>query len=61
MSGSLWGWGGTPRGFSVNNGTLGYPADYYTGQYRAFYDELLSLRGTKKEAGKPAREAAAKD
>lgn len=36
-SGSLWGWGGTPRGFSVNNGTLGYPADYYTGHFNLGY------------------------
>jgi len=36
-SGSLWGWGGAPRGFSVNNGTLGYPADYYTGHFNLGY------------------------
>jgi hypothetical protein len=36
-SGSLWGWGGTPRGFSIYNGTLGYPADYYTAHFNLGY------------------------
>ena len=38
-SGSLWGWGGTPRGFSANNGTLEYPDDYYTSHFNLGYGD----------------------
>jgi hypothetical protein len=38
-SGSLWGWGGTPRGFSVSNGTLEYPDDYYTSHFNLGYGD----------------------
>ena len=37
LGGSLWGWGGTPRGFSAKNGTLNYPADYYTSHFNLGY------------------------
>jgi hypothetical protein len=33
----LWSWGGSPRGFSVNNGTLKYPDDYYTSYFNPGY------------------------
>ncbi len=33
----LWSWGGSPRGFSVNNGTLKYPDDYYTSHFNLGY------------------------
>jgi hypothetical protein len=33
----LWSWGGSPRGFSVNNGTLKYPDDYYTSYFNLGY------------------------
>jgi hypothetical protein len=36
-SGSLWGWGGTPRGFSAKNGTLNYPSDYYSSHFDLGY------------------------
>jgi len=32
-SSGLWSWGGAPRGFTVANGTLHYPADYYTSHF----------------------------
>jgi hypothetical protein len=38
-SGSLWGWGGTPRGFSASNGTLEYPDDYYTSHFNLGYGD----------------------
>lgn len=38
-SGSLWSWGSTPRGFSVNNGTLEYPDDYYTSHFNLGYGD----------------------
>jgi hypothetical protein len=38
-SGSLWGWGGAPRGFSANNGTLEYPDDYYTSHFNLGYGD----------------------
>jgi hypothetical protein len=34
----LWGWGGAPRGFSVDNGTLDYPDDYYTSHFNLGYN-----------------------
>jgi len=40
--GSLWGWGGTPRGFSVVNGTLDYPDDYYTSHFSRGYNNSVS-------------------
>jgi len=33
----LWSWGGSPRGFSINNGTLKYPDDYYTSHFNLGY------------------------
>ena len=38
-SGSLWGWGGTPRGFSASNGTLEYPDNYYTSHFNLGYGD----------------------
>ena len=38
-SGSLWGWGGAPRGFSASNGTLEYPDDYYTSHFNLGYGD----------------------
>jgi len=38
-SGSLWSWGSTPRGFSVNHGTLEYPDDYYTSHFNLGYGD----------------------
>lgn len=29
-TGSLWSWGGAPKGFKISNGTLQYPPGYYT-------------------------------
>lgn len=40
--GGLWGWGGTPRGFSVVNGTLDYPDDYYTSHFNRGYNNSVS-------------------
>jgi len=36
-SSSLWGCGSTPRGFSVANGTLNYPSNYYTPKFNLGY------------------------
>jgi hypothetical protein len=33
----LWSWGGSPRGFSIANGTLKYPDDYYTSHFNLGY------------------------
>lgn len=41
----LWSWGGTPRGFSVNNGTLKYPEDYYTSHFDLGYGKSDSQYG----------------
>jgi hypothetical protein len=38
-SGSLWNWGGAPRGFSVSNGTIKYPDDYYTSHFNLGYGD----------------------
>jgi hypothetical protein len=38
VNSGLWGWGGTPRGFSVGNGTLNYPDDYYTSHFNLGYN-----------------------
>ncbi len=35
----LWSWGGSPRGFSVTNGTLKYPDDYYTSRFNLGYNK----------------------
>jgi hypothetical protein len=40
--GGLWRWGGTPRGFSVANGTLDYPDDYYTSHFNKGYNNSAS-------------------
>ncbi len=37
--GGLWNWGGSPRGFSVTNGTLKYPDDYYTSHFNLGYNK----------------------
>jgi hypothetical protein len=39
IDGGLWGWGGSPRGFSVTNGTLKYPDDYYTSRFNLGYNK----------------------
>jgi hypothetical protein len=41
----LWSWGGTPRGFSVKNGTFKYPEDYYTSQFNLGYGKSESPYG----------------
>lgn len=49
-SGSLWNWGSTPRGFSVNNGTLEYPDDYYTSHFNLGYgDNGIAYGQTKQQ------------
>ncbi|OPY54309.1 MAG: hypothetical protein A4E49_01128 [Methanosaeta sp. PtaU1.Bin112] len=45
ISSGLWGWGGTPRGFSVSNGTLKYPEDYYTSHFNLGYGKIESPYG----------------
>ena len=35
----FWSWGGSPRGFSVSNGTLKYPDDYYTSHFSLGYNK----------------------
>jgi hypothetical protein len=44
----IWSWGGTPRGFSVNNGTLKYPDDYYTSHFNLGYGKSDSPYGQNK-------------
>jgi hypothetical protein len=44
----LWSWGGSPRGFSVTNGTLKYPDDYYTSQFNLGYGKSDSPYGQNK-------------
>ena len=44
-SSGLWGWGGTPRGFSASNGTLKYPDDYYTSHFNLGYGKSESPYG----------------
>ncbi|MDD4162666.1 MAG: hypothetical protein PHW87_09340 [Methanothrix sp.] len=46
--GTLWSWGGTPRGFSVTNGTLKYPDDYYTSRFNLGYNESEPSYGQNK-------------
>jgi len=46
--GSLWSWGGSPRGFSVANGTLKYPVDYYTSRFNLGYDRSEPSYGQNK-------------
>jgi hypothetical protein len=41
----LWGWGGAPRGFSVENGTLKYPDDYYTSHFSLGYNNSKPTYG----------------
>ncbi len=43
--GNIWGWGGTPRGFSSSNGTLKYPLDYYTSRFNLGYNNRVSPSG----------------
>ena len=42
VNSGLWGWGGMPRGFSVDNGTLNYPDDYYTSHFNLGYNNSNS-------------------
>ncbi|MFZ2473351.1 MAG: hypothetical protein WAW52_15585 [Methanothrix sp.] len=46
--GSLWSWGGSPRGFSVNNGTLKYPDDYNTSHFNLGYNKSEPSYGQNK-------------
>jgi len=46
--GSLWNWGGSPRGFSVTNGTLKYPDDYYTSHFNLGYNKSVPSYGQNK-------------
>jgi hypothetical protein len=46
--GSLWSWGGTPRGFSATNGTLKYPNDYYTSRFNLGYNKRVPSYGQNK-------------
>lgn len=48
IGGGLWSWGSTPRGFSVTNGTLKYPDDYYTSQFNLGYGRTESPYGKNK-------------
>ncbi len=48
IDGSLWSWGGSPRGFSVNNGTLKYPDDYYTSHFNLGYNKSEPSYGQNK-------------
>lgn len=48
IGGGLWGWGSTPRGFSVSNGTLKYPDDYYTSHFNLGYGKTESPYGKNK-------------
>jgi hypothetical protein len=43
--GGIWNWGGTPRGFSTSNGTLKYPADYYSSRFNLGYNNSVSPYG----------------
>ncbi|MCK9442136.1 MAG: hypothetical protein M0Q13_12025 [Methanothrix sp.] len=46
--GSLWSWGGSPRGFSVTNGTIKYPDDYYTSHFNLGYNKSKPSYGQNK-------------
>ena len=46
--GGLWSWGGSPRGFSVTNGTLKYPDDYYTSHFNLGYNKSEPSYGQNK-------------
>ena len=48
IDGSLWSWGGSPRGFSVANGTLKYPDDYYTSHFNLGYKKFEPSYGQNK-------------
>lgn len=48
IGGSLWNWGGSPRGFSVTNGTLKYPDDYYTSHFSLGYNKSEPSYGQNK-------------
>jgi hypothetical protein len=48
IGGGLWSWGSTPRGFSVSNGTLKYPDDYYTSHFNLGYGKIESPYGKNK-------------
>jgi hypothetical protein len=44
----LWSWGGSPRGFSVANGTIKYPDDYYTSHFNLGYGKSEPSYGQNK-------------
>ncbi|VVB69886.1 Uncharacterised protein [uncultured archaeon] len=46
--GNLWSWGSAPRGFSVSNGSLNYPADYNTSHFNMGYNNSVSPYGQNK-------------
>jgi hypothetical protein len=48
IGGGIWSWGSTPRGFSVSNGTLKYPDDYYTSHFNLGYGKTESPYGKNK-------------